>query len=113
MASTSRASAALTSASATSTILRARSIRSLSSSDGRLLRPEILDQLGHEEGGEHVALLHLVADVDDPLLDIARQLRIDRRALVSFDEARLPDDPDDLPDSAGSAVTVGGSETLV
>ena len=43
--------------------------------DGRLLRPEILDQLGHEEGGEHVALLHLVADVHVPLLDIAGQLR--------------------------------------
>ena len=51
--------------------------------DGRLLRPEILDQLGHEELGEHVALLYLVADVHDPLLDIAGQLRIDRRPLVT------------------------------
>ena len=50
--------------------------------DGRLLRPEILDQLGHEERGEHVALLHLVADVHVPLLDVAGQLRIDRRPLV-------------------------------
>ena len=58
----------------------------------------VLDQLGHEEGGEHVALLHLVADVHDPLLDIGVHLRIDRRALITLDEARLPDDPDDVPD---------------
>ena len=83
MASSRRASAALTSASATSTTLLGQLDPFLIELDGRLLRPEILDQLGHEEGGEHVALLHLVADVHVPLLDIAGQLRIDRRALVS------------------------------
>ena len=66
--------------------------------DRRLLRPEILDQLGHEQGGQHVALFDLVADVDIPLLDIGCQLGINRRALVGFDEAWLADHADDRPD---------------
>ena len=40
--------------------------------DGRLLGPEVLDQLGHEQRGQRVSLLHLVADVHVPLLDIGR-----------------------------------------
>ena len=66
--------------------------------DGRLLRPVVLNQLGHEEVGEHIAFLHLVADVDDPIQDVSVHFRIDRRALVALGEAGLPDDPDDVPD---------------
>ena len=66
--------------------------------DGRPLRLVVLDQLGHEEIREHVALFHLVADVDNPFVDVSVHLRIDRRALVALDKARLPDNPDDLPD---------------
>ena len=66
--------------------------------DGRLLRPILLDQLGREEGSKHIAFLHLIADVHDPLLDVGGRLGIDRRALVALDEAGLPDDPDDVPD---------------
>ena len=40
--------------------------------DRRLLRREILDELGNEERGEHAALLHLVADVHVPFLDVGR-----------------------------------------
>ena len=97
-ASSSRARAALTSAAATSHFLLGEPDLLLVVLDGRLLRPPVLAQLGHEEVGEHVALLHLVADVDVPLLDECGQLRIDRRALVALDEARLPDDADDLPE---------------
>ena len=98
LASSTRASAALTSALATSTTFLASAIRSWSSTTVAFFVPILLDQLGHEEGGEHVALLHLVADVHDPLLDVGGQLGIDRRALVALDEAGLPDDPDDVPD---------------
>ncbi len=65
--------------------------------DARLLRAKVLDQFRHEELGEHVALLHLIANVHDPLVDIGRELRVDRRAFETLDEAWLTDDPDDLP----------------
>ena len=64
---------------------------------GGLFRSEILDELRHEQSGEHLSLFDLVADIHIPLLDISGQFRIDRRALVSLDEARLADDAHTLP----------------
>ena len=46
--------------------------------DRRLLRTEVLNQLGYEEVGERIAFLHLVADVDDPIQDVSVHFRIDR-----------------------------------
>ena len=108
-ASSSIASAALTSAAATSTIFRARSIFCPSSFHGGLLGREVLDELGDEKPGEDVALLHLVADVDDPLVDVGRQLGIDRGPLVRLDEARLADDPDDLAELRGGSPGPSGA----
>ena len=72
LASARLALADLTSASATFTTLQGQLDPLLVELDCRLLRPDILDQLGHEQGRERVALLDLVADVHVPFLDIAR-----------------------------------------
>ena len=64
--------------------------------DGRLLGLEILDHLGNEEGGESIAPLHAIADIDIPFLDIGADLGINRRPLEALDEAGLTDDAHDL-----------------
>ena len=69
-------------------------------------------QLGHEQVGEHVSLLHLVADIHVPLLDERRHLGIDRRPLVALDEARLSDDRAMSRSWGWITSRTGGSETL-
>jgi hypothetical protein len=58
----------------------------------------VLDELGNEEGREHIALLHPVADVHVPLLDVSVHLRKNRVTLEALGETRLPDNTGDLPD---------------
>ena len=68
---------------------------------------ELLIEIGRVDFGEHVAGLHLAADIVLPALQIPRDARVDRRADVGFEasgqvQARL------IADAAGvTMATIG------